>query len=66
MLLLSLFVETGQLPGTGLTQADKTRAVRAATVTTVLTVALFYGKVIIIQVHNNNNDVIIKYSSMAR
>ena len=42
------------------------RAVGAATVTTVLTAALFYGKVIIIHVHNNNNDVTIKYSSMAR
>ena len=33
---------------------------RAVGVTTVLTVALFYGKIIIIHIHNNNNnDVII-------
>ena len=33
------------------------RAVGAATVTTVLTVALFYGKVIIIHVHNNKKKL---------
>ena len=39
------------------------RAIRTAT---VLTVALFYGKVIIIRVQNSNNDfIILKYSSMA-